>query len=91
MTFENTSVGFSSFRCPQRPAQSPSTQLRQTLISPILPETGPSATAHRSWPSRMHQSGPDRVVLGRIGKELDIAKTLTLSDYSVATRNGQDR
>jgi hypothetical protein len=41
--------------------------------------------------SRMHQSGPNRVVLGSIGREPCIAKTLTISDYSVATRNGQDR
>jgi hypothetical protein len=41
--------------------------------------------------SRMHQSGPNRPVLDSSGQEPGIAKTLTTSDYSVATRKGQDR
>jgi len=39
----------------------------------------------------MHQSGPNQGVLGSSGQEPGIAKTLTISDYSVATRKSQDR
>jgi hypothetical protein len=51
---------------------------------PVFPAWGYRA-------SRMHQRGPNRTVLGSIGQEPGIAKTLTTSDYFVARRNGQDR
>ena len=70
---------------------------RSRLECMWLWQVHPPQSVLRDWlsegrrASRMHRRGPNRGVLVSIGQEPGIAKTLTMSDYSVGTREGQDR